>query len=120
MSLAMVETDLSPEDVKHLLQLREVDFELDGSEVEVKMKGYRGKMDAPRPSMRPPQTPAVTMTFNDNGSQGEELVFSPDEIEIMEDAVNRMVMRIKKDSRRVKKQGKPREDPRHPHPAEKL
>ena len=102
MSLAMVEAGLSPEDVKDLLQLKEVDFDLDGSEVEVRMKGYRGTIEAPRPSMRMPQSPAVTMTFNETSAQEEEMSFSPEEIETMEDAVNRMVLRIKKDIRRVK------------------
>ncbi|WP_320055946.1 VWA domain-containing protein [Desulfuromonas thiophila] len=102
MSLAMVESGLSPEDVKDLLQLREVDFELDGTEVEVRMKGYRGSLEAPRPSMRIPQSPPITMSFNQNGGQGEKIIFSAEEIEVMEDAVARMVMRIKKDIRRVK------------------
>lgn len=103
MSLAMVETGLSQEDVKNLLQLKEIDFdELDGSEVEVRMKGYRGNMDAPRPSMRPPASSPVTMAFNQTGSHADEVTFSSEEIEAMEDAVARMVLRIKKDIRRVK------------------
>lgn len=102
MSLAMVEAGLSPEDVKDLLQLKEIDFDqLDGSEIDIQMKGYRGVMDAPRPSMRMPENP-ITMAFNHVGGQQREVIFTQEELDAMQDAVSRMILRIKKDIRRVK------------------
>lgn len=102
MSLAMVEAGLSPEDVKDLLQLKEIDFDqLDGTEIEVQMKGYRGIMETPRPSMRKVENP-ISMAFHHTAGQQREVVFSQQELDSMQDAVARMVMRIKKDIRRVK------------------
>jgi len=49
-----------------------------------------------------PQTP-VTMAFRDPGTgQERDMSFTPAEIDEMEDAVNRMLLRLKKDIRRVK------------------
>ncbi len=102
MSLAMVESGLNLEDLKDLVRLREIDFdELDGTEQQVRMKGYRGSLEASRPSMRMPQNP-VTMAFKDSSGQKRDLAFTPEEVDAMEDAVNRMLMRLKKDIRRVK------------------
>ncbi len=102
MSLAMVEAGLSPEDLKNLQRLKEIDLdELDGSEMEIRLKGYRGAMQAPRPSMRMPQNP-VTMAFKQPSGQQRDLTFSPQEVEAMQDAVSRMILRLKKDIRRVK------------------
>lgn len=102
MSLAMVEAGLSQDDIKDLLQLKEIDFDqLDGTEIQIQMKGYRGKMEAPRPSMRMPENP-ISMAFHHVGGQKREVVFSQQELDAMQDAVSRMIMRIKKDIRRVK------------------
>jgi len=103
MSLAMVEAGLSPEDLKDLASLKDIDFdELDGSEMQIRLKNYRGAIDAPRPStMRMPTNP-VTMAFRDSGGQERDMSFTAQEIEEMEDAVNRMLLRLKKDIRRVK------------------
>ncbi|RLB61212.1 MAG: CoxE [Deltaproteobacteria bacterium] len=102
MSLAMVESGLSPEDIKDLLQLKEIDFDqLDGSEIQIQMKGYRGVLDAPRPSMRMPENP-ITMAFHHTGGQARKTIFTQQELDAMQDAVSQMIMRIKKDIRRVK------------------
>ncbi len=102
MSLAMVEAGLSPEDLKDLQALREIDLdELDGSEMEIRLKGYRGAMQAPRPSMRMPQNP-VTMAFKHPSGQKRDVTFSQQELDAMQDAVSRMILRLKKDIRRVK------------------
>lgn len=102
MSLAMVEAGLSQEDIKDLLQLKEIDFDqLDGTETSIQLKGYRGQLDAPRPSMRMPENP-ISMVFNHSVGQKSDVTFSQQEIDAMQDAVSRMIMRIKKDIRRVK------------------
>lgn len=102
MSMAMVETGLSPEDVKDLQRLKEIDLDqLDGSETEIRLKDYKGAMNAPRPSMRMSQNPP-NMAFKDLSEQCREAIFSQEEVDAMQDAVSRMILRLKKDIRRVK------------------
>lgn len=102
MSMATVDAGLSPRDMEDLIGLKQTDLDqLDGSEIEVKMKGYRGAMESPRPSMRMPQNP-VTMAFHHTGGQQRDLTFSQQEQDAMQDAVSRMLLRLKKDIRRVK------------------
>lgn len=102
MTMANVEAGLSPEDVKDLQSLREIGLDqLDGSETEIRLESYRGEMAAPRPSMRMPQNP-LTMAFKDPSAQKREVTFSPQELDAMQDAVSRMLLRLKKDIRRVK------------------
>lgn len=102
MSLAMVDAGLGPDSLKDLQRLREIPLDdLDGSELEIRLKNYQGAMQAPRPSMRMPQNP-VTMAFKHPGGQKRDLTFSEQEVEEMQDAVSRMLLRLKKDIRRVK------------------
>ncbi len=102
MSLAGVDAGLSPNDLKDLQSLKETDLDqLDGSEIEIKLKDYQGAMEAPRPSMRMPQNP-VTMAFKDSAGQKRDVTFSQQELDAMQDAVTRMLLRLKKDIRRVK------------------
>ncbi len=102
MTLAHIEAGLSPGDLRDLYSLKEIPLDqLDGSEMEIRLKGFRPLMEAPRPSMRMPQTP-VTMAFKPPSGQQRDLTFSAQEIEAMEDAVARMILRLKKDIRRVK------------------
>jgi uncharacterized protein len=102
MSLAMVDAGLSPEDLRDLQSLKEIDFDqLDGSEMQIQLKDFRGAMEAPRPSMRMPQNP-VTMAFRDPSVQKRNVTFTQQELDAMEDAVSRMLLRLKKDIRRVK------------------
>lgn len=103
MSLAMVDANFSPEDLRELERLRELDLDqLDGTEMEIRLKGYRDALDRARPSTRPPQTKPMTLAFHQNLGQHRPVNFTRDEIEAMEDAVNRMIVRLKKDIRRVK------------------
>lgn len=103
MTLAHVDAGLSPYDMENLVALREISLDdLDGTEMQIDMKGYRGAMAAPRPSMRMPQNP-ITMAFKPpSGGQKRDLTFSPAEVDAMEDAVSKMLLRLKKDIRRVK------------------
>lgn len=102
MSLAGVDAGLSPEDLKDLIGLKEIPLDdLDGSELQVQLQGYQGAMQAPRPSMRMPQNP-ITMAFKQPGGQKRDVTFSAEELEAMQDAVSRMLLRLKKDIRRTK------------------
>ncbi len=99
MTLAHVDGGFNPED---LIGLREIHFDkLDGTELQVQMKGYRGAMEAPRPSMRMPQN-SVTMAYKHPGGQKRDVTFSQQELDEMQDAVSKMILRLKKDVRRVK------------------
>lgn len=102
MSLAGVDAGLGPEDLQDLASIKEIDLDqLDGSELEIRLKDYRGAMSAPRPSLRMPQTP-VTMAFKVPLGQKREMIFTAEELEAMQDAVSRMMLRLKKDIRLVK------------------
>lgn len=102
MSLAGVDAGLSPEDLKDLIGLKEISLDdLDGTEMEIRMKGYQGAMQAPRPSMRIPQNP-ITMAFKQPSGQKRDVTFSLEEVDAMQDAVSRMLLRLKKDIRRTK------------------
>jgi len=103
MTLAMVDAKFDVDDLKDLKRLKEIPLDdLDGTEIQVHMKGYRGAMEAPRPSMRMPQNP-VTVAFKPpTGGQQREMTFTAQEQEEMQDAVSRMLLRLKKDIRRVK------------------
>lgn len=102
MTLAHVDGGFSADDLNDLVGLRETSLDdLDGTETEIRLKGYRKAMEAPRPSMRMAQNP-ITMAYNPPFAQQRDISFSPQEIEAMEDAVARMLLRLKKDIRRVK------------------
>ena len=102
MSLAGVDAGLGPEDLQDLASIKEIDLDqLDGSELEIRLKDYQGAMAAPRPSLRMPQNP-VTMAFKVPLGQKREMIFTAEELEAMQDAVSRMMLRLKKDIRRVK------------------
>lgn len=102
MSLAGVDAGLSPEDLKDLIGLKEISLDdLDGTEMEIRMQNYQGAMQAPRPSMRMPQNP-ITMAFKQPSGQKRDVTFSLEEVDAMQDAVSRMLLRLKKDIRRTK------------------
>jgi len=103
MTLAFVDAQFDREDLKDLLALKDIPLDqLDGTELEVRLKGYRGAIEAPQPSMRMQQTPINIAFKPPGGAQQREITFSQQEVEEMEDAVSRMILRLKKDIRRVK------------------
>ena len=103
MTLALVDAKFDLDDLKDLKSLKEIPLDqLDGSETEIRLKGYRAALEAPRPSMRMPQQP-ITVAFKPpSGGQQREMIFSRQEVEEVQDAVSRMILRLKKDIRRVK------------------
>ncbi|MEJ2200756.1 MAG: VWA domain-containing protein [Desulfuromonadaceae bacterium] len=103
MTLANVDAQFDRDDLKDLSALREIPLDdLDGTEMEIQLKGYHGTMQAPRPSMRMSEPP-VSYGFKPAlHGQTRDISFSREEIEAMEDAVSKMILRLKKDIRRVK------------------
>jgi len=103
LTLALVDAKFDLDDLKELKGLKEIPLDqLDGSETEIRLKGYRGSLEAPRPSMRMPQQP-VTVAFKPpTEGQKRVMTFTQQEVEEVHDAVSRMILRLKKDIRRVK------------------
>ena len=101
--LLKLDSDINPEDLAELKSLTEIDSDdSDGMEIVVQMKGYRGKMKkAPRPTRRYMQNP-LTIELNKSNSTQMGITFTPEEQMAMQDVVSRMMMRLRKDMKRMK------------------
>jgi uncharacterized protein len=101
--LLKLDSDINPEDLAELKSLTEIDSDdSDGLEIVVQMKGYRGKMNkAPRPTRRYIQNP-LTIELNKSNSTPMGITFTPEEQIAMQDVVSRMMMRLRKDMKRMK------------------
>jgi uncharacterized protein with von Willebrand factor type A (vWA) domain len=101
--LLKLDSDISPEDLAELKSLTEIDpDDMDGIEIVVQMKGYRGKSKKPpKPSRRYTQNPLV-IELDKTGSVGRGVIFSPEEQAAMQDVVSRMMLRLRKDMKRMK------------------
>ena len=101
--LLKLDSDIDPEDLAELKSLTEIDpDDSDGVEIVVQMKGYRGKAkQAPRPTRRYTQNP-LTIELNKSNCTDRGIVFSPEEQAEMQDVVSRMMLRLRKDMRRMK------------------
>ncbi len=100
--LLKLDSDINPEDLQDLKSLTEIDpDDTDGNEIVVQMKGYRGKAKAPRPTRRYTQNP-LTIELNKSSGSGQSITFTPEEQAAMQDVVSRMMLRLRKDMRRMK------------------
>jgi uncharacterized protein with von Willebrand factor type A (vWA) domain len=101
--LLKLDSDISPEDLAELKSLTEIDpDDTDGTEIVIQMKGYRGKAKKPpRPTRRYTQNPLV-IELNKSDSVGRGVTFSPEEQAAMQDVVSRMMLRLRKDMKRMK------------------
>lgn len=96
------QSEIKPEDLEELKSLQEIDPEdSDGSEVLIKLKGYRGKAQVPKPSRRYTQNP-LTIDFAKGNSYDSMIVFTHEEQAAMQDVVSRMMLRLRKDMKRLK------------------
>jgi uncharacterized protein with von Willebrand factor type A (vWA) domain len=99
--LLKLDSDINPEDLQDLKSLTEIDpDDSDGNEIVVQMKGYRGKSKAPRPMRRYMQNP-LTIELNKGTATDSGIIFSPEEQAAMQDVVSRMMMRLRKDMKRM-------------------
>jgi len=99
--LLKLDSDINPEDLQDLKSLTEVDpDDSDGNEIVVQMKGYRGKAKGPRPTRRYTQNP-LTMELNKSSSTQMGITFTPEEQAAMQDVVSRMMLRLRKDMKRM-------------------
>jgi len=100
--LLKLDSDINPEDLQELKSLTEIDpDDSDGNEIVVQMKGYRGKAKAPRPTRRYTQNP-LTIELNKSNSAPTGITFTHEEQIAMQDVVSRMMMRLRKDMKRMK------------------
>ena len=101
--LLKLDSDINPEDLQELKSLTEIDPDDSvGTEIVVQMKGYRGKAKkAPRPTRRYTQNP-LTIELNKGTGSERGITFTAEEQAIMQDVVARMMLRLRKDMRRMK------------------
>ena len=99
--LLVTDGEFSPDELEDLLGMEESDDDGGGSDVLVQVDGHRGKMDAPMPSdyyLQSPQTVAFTQGMGGKKPQ----IFTPEELADMQEVVCRMLVRIRKDVKRMK------------------
>ena len=101
--LIKIDSEINPEDLQELKSLTEIDpDDTDGTELQVQMKGYRGKAQKPpRPTRRYTQNP-LTIELDKSNSYGNSITFTPEEQAAMQDVVSKMMLRLRKDMRRMK------------------
>jgi len=101
--LLKLDSDINPEDLAELKSLTEIDpDDSDGNEIVVQMKGYRGKSKTPpRPTRRYTQNP-IMIALNKIDTAQMGITFSPEEQIAMQDVVSRMMLRLRKDMKRMK------------------
>jgi hypothetical protein len=98
-----LDSEISPEDLAELKSLTEIDpDDTDGTEIQVRMKGYRGKAKKPpRPTRRTKQNPMLISLGQTIGSE-QGMTFTAEEQAAMQDVVSKMLLRLRKDMRRMK------------------
>lgn len=95
--------ELTAEDLENLEWLRDMEEDSDGPEIQVRMKGYKGKNKAPKPSeFNLLNLPSAA--FSKSWSKESNSAFTPEEIADMHEVVSRMLIRIRKDVRRLKEE----------------
>ena len=100
--LLKLDSEINPEDLAELKSLTEIDpDDSDGNEIVVQMKGYRGKAKGPRPTRRYTQNP-LTIELNKSNVTQSGITFTPEEQIAMQDVVARMMLRLRKDMKRLK------------------
>jgi uncharacterized protein with von Willebrand factor type A (vWA) domain len=99
--LLKLDSEINPEDLQELKSLTEIDpDDADGNEIVVQMKGYRGKAKGPRPTRRFTQNP-LTIELNKGIGTQSGITFTPEEQIAMQDVVARMMLRLRKDMKRM-------------------
>jgi uncharacterized protein with von Willebrand factor type A (vWA) domain len=97
----LVDEEVSAEDLENLLGLEESEDDAEGAEMQVKLDGYRGKKESAAPSDFYMKSPP-TVAFHQGGSKGNELPFTPEELSEIQEVVGRMLVRIRKDVKRMR------------------
>jgi uncharacterized protein with von Willebrand factor type A (vWA) domain len=99
--LFMVDDELTEEDLKNLMGMEESDDDAGGADLMVQLDGNRDKKKEAAPSDFYMKSPTTT-AYNPNQTTRKEAPFTPEELSDMQEVVYRMLMRIRKDVRRMK------------------
>jgi hypothetical protein len=97
----LIDEEVTPDELEDLLGIEESDSDAEGPEIKVQLDGFRGKMNAPSPSDYNLQN-LPSVAFHQAGKNSQQLTFSPEEISDMQELVCRMLVRIRKDVKRMK------------------
>jgi uncharacterized protein with von Willebrand factor type A (vWA) domain len=101
--LFVVDDEITEEDLKNLMGLEESDDDAAGADLMVQLDGNRDKKKEAAPSDFYMKSPP-TIAYNQNQTTRKEAPFTPEELTDMQEVVYRMLMRIRKDVRRMKEQ----------------
>ena len=99
--LFMVDDELTEEDLKNLMGLEETDDESGGADLMVQLDGHRDQKKEAAPSEFYMKSPP-TVAYNQHQTSRKEAPFTYEEQSEMQEVVYRMLMRIRKDVRRMK------------------
>ncbi|HEY6838636.1 MAG TPA: VWA domain-containing protein [Geobacteraceae bacterium] len=97
----VVDDELTEEELKNLMGMEETDDDAGGADLMVQLDGNRDKKREAAPSDFYMKSPP-TMAYNQNQTTRKEAPFTPEELTDMQEVVYRMLMRIRKDVRRMK------------------
>ena len=97
----LVDEEVTDEDLKNLLGMEETDDDAGGAEIMVQLDGHRGKKESAIPSDFYMKSPP-TVAFRQGVSKSNVVPFTHEELADMQEVVGRMLVRIRKDVRRMK------------------
>jgi len=97
----VVDDELTEEELQSLMGMEESDDDAGGADLMVQLDGKRDKKREAAPSEFYMKSPP-TIAFHQNQTTRKEPPFTPEELADMQEVVYRMLMRIRKDVRRMK------------------
>jgi uncharacterized protein with von Willebrand factor type A (vWA) domain len=98
----VVDEEVTEEDLKDLMGLEEGE-EAEGPEIRVQLDGFRGKKEESAPSDFYTKSPP-TVAFHQTWNKSKVVPFTPEELSEMQEVVGRMIVRIRKDVKRMKEE----------------
>ncbi len=99
--LLVADGPIDPEDLEELLALEESDDQ-DGPTIKIELEGRQQRLSAPLPSEFRFDSQSQTMAFNYSGAAKKHPSFTAQELVEIQDVVSRMLVRIRKDVKRMK------------------
>ncbi|WP_298273396.1 VWA domain-containing protein [Geobacter sp.] len=97
----LVDEEVTADELKDLMALEETEGETAGVEIMVKLDGFREKKQSP-PSDFYMKSPPTTVAFHQGVTKSAVAPFTPEELSDIQEVVSRMLVRIRKDVRRMK------------------
>ncbi|HEX9080040.1 MAG TPA: VWA domain-containing protein [Desulfuromonadaceae bacterium] len=100
--LLLIDGEVTAEELENLLGMEESD-DADGPEIQVQLDGARGRKEAPSPSYYDMRN-VPTIAYAPGGAKVRSEPFTPEELADMQEVVCRMLVRIRKDAKRMREQ----------------